>query len=274
MKLKGHLQKMRVSHDACAQYELVVEEKPYALMEHMGEYITIKYLGNIHCMACGVKTKTSFNQGFCYKCFQALARNDRCVMSPELCHFAAGTCREPEWGLAHCMKPHVVYLAWSSGLKVGLTKPGQIPTRWLDQGASYAVVIAETDSRYHAGLVEDYLKQFYADRTQWRKMLTGEPLGVDLLAEAKQAVVRIKKSKLPSEVIDNISYPDLEVYGYNYPVDEIGPIKSLNLEKLGEVSGYILGIKGQYLMLDTGVINLRKYTQYEVEIEIKPFAPD
>jgi hypothetical protein len=266
MEISGHLRKMNTSYADIIQYELVLDDAVYPLNDKIGQYIEIEFLGNINCQACGKKTKTSFNQGFCYLCFDRLARNDRCVMNPHLCHFAKGTCREPEWGLAHCMQPHIVYVAWSSNLKVGITKPSQIPIRWMDQGASHAVAICEVTSRYHAGLIEEYLSQWYSDRTNWRKMLSGEEITVDLLEKAHEAQSRIKQGDFPQQLRDGLKLLDLDLHEIEYPLDLVGPIKSLSLDKQRVVSGYLLGIKGQYLLLDTGVINIRKHGSYEVRV--------
>jgi hypothetical protein len=52
----------------------------------------------------------------------------------------------------------------------------------------------------------------------------------------------------------------------NFPVDCYPvKIKSFNLDKQAEVAGILCGIKGQYLLLDTGVINIRKFSGYELE---------
>ena len=56
----------------------------------------------------------------------------------------------------------------------------------------------------------------------------------------------------------NIRYPVLQ-----YP----DKVKSINLDKTPEFSGQLLGIKGQYWMLDGDrVINMRKYAGYELSI--------
>ncbi len=268
MEIVGQVRKMHVKQGDIVAYEWVTHQESFNLNSHIGQHIELSWAGKIICQACGRQTKTSFNQGFCYPCFTKLARNDRCVMSPELCHFDQGTCREPEWGLSHCMQKHIVYLAWSSNLKVGLTKPSQVPTRWIDQGASHAVAICEVKSRFHAGLVETYLKAHYADRTNWRKMLAGEALDVDMLEEAEVAIARIKNSDLPTEVKEGLTFLSVQMTDIHYPVPFQGPIKSLNLEKEGRIHGHLLGIKGQYLLLDSGVINIRKYTSYEIKITL------
>ncbi|WP_153944945.1 DUF2797 domain-containing protein, partial [Acinetobacter baumannii] len=70
----------------------------------------------------------------------------------------------------HCMIPHYVYLALSSGVKVGLTRKNNEKKRWVDQGAVRAIPIAEVPTRKMAGELEVYLTQYVADKTDWRKM--------------------------------------------------------------------------------------------------------
>jgi len=139
MTVTGNLEKMRVQHAAPVLYALPVGDKSVALNPLLGNKITLRYTGEINCIHCGRRTNKSFQQGYCYPCMQKLARCDICIVKPELCHFHKGTCREPEWGREHCMIQHIVYLAVSSGLKVGITRHTQVPTRWIDQGAVAAV---------------------------------------------------------------------------------------------------------------------------------------
>ena len=44
-------------------------------------------------------------------------------------------------------------------------------------------------------------------------------------------------------------------------------IVSLDLEK-APITGILKAIKGQYLILDTGVINIRKFTGYKVNVSL------
>ena len=57
------------------------------------------------------------------------------------------------------LQPHVVYLAYTSGIKVGVTRKSQVPTRWIDQGATSAIEIVEVPNRYLAGASEVKLKR-------------------------------------------------------------------------------------------------------------------
>lgn len=135
----GPLEKMRTELAAPVAYALPLGDRQVPLAEHIGSLLRIEFLGVITCSHCGRRSKRSFGQGYCYPCFQRLAQCDTCIVKPETCHFHLGTCREPDWAVTACMVPHVVYLANSSGLKVGITRSTQVPTRWIDQGATQAL---------------------------------------------------------------------------------------------------------------------------------------
>ncbi|HSC74710.1 MAG TPA: DUF2797 domain-containing protein, partial [Pseudomonadales bacterium] len=171
-----------------ASYTLPLGDARVPLNEWIGKKIRLHFTGVIRCTHCHRKTKTSFNQGYCFPCFKALAQCDSCIMSPEKCHFHLGTCREPEWAETHCRTDHIVYLANSSGVKVGITRASQMPTRWLDQGAIQALPIARVADRYLSGLLEVLCKDFVADKTDWRALLRGDAALVDLVASRDQLV--------------------------------------------------------------------------------------
>ena len=250
-------------------YWLSLGEQKIPLNTFLGQRIQLEFSSAIACTHCGRKTKKSFSQGYCYPCFQSLAQCDRCIMSPELCHFDQGTCREPAWGESFCMTDHVVYLANSSGLKVGITRATQVPTRWIDQGAIAAIPFARVATRQQAGLLETVLKQHVADKTNWRTMLKGEQAAIDLLAARAELLDLVASEMLELQDrfgIQALQASDAPLLSISYPVRQY-PVKitSLNAEKNPNVSGVLQGIKGQYLILDTGVINIRKYTGYEVK---------
>jgi hypothetical protein len=271
---RGALSKMSVQLGASeqpVQYGLRVGEQDVPLNPLIGQRLRLEFLGEIFCSHCARKTKKSFSQGYCYPCFTKLAQCDTCMMSPERCHYAAGTCREPSWAEQFCMTDHVVYLANSSGVKVGITRASQVPTRWIDQGASQALPIVRVATRQQSGFVEDLLRTQVADRTNWRAMLKGEAPSVDLRQVAEQILAVCAEGfgelqqRFGLQAIQQLS--DAQVLEIRYPVS-LYPAKvtSLDLEKNLVVEGTLLGIKGQYLIFDTGVINLRKYTAYQVAI--------
>ncbi|MEC9340326.1 MAG: DUF2797 domain-containing protein, partial [Pseudomonadota bacterium] len=253
-------------------YALPLDGAPHPLNRCLGAELQLAFDGEVFCTACGRKTTKSFNQGYCYPCFRSLAACDICIVRPERCHYADGTCREPEWGASHCMQPHVVYLALSSGLKVGITRQGQIPTRWIDQGAVRALPILATASRHLAGLVEVALAEYVSDKTSWQRMLKGDPEPLDLVDECRRLLdrTRTRIDALNETFRGGIRYlPDARVTAIDYPVMRYPDrVKALNLDKTPVVRGRLIGIKGQYLILDSGVLNVRKFTGYRVALQV------
>lgn len=274
MIFQGHLRKMAVAVEAeQAQYAIRLDDQNIPLNDHIGKTIRIEHTGEIHCIACGRKSKKSFSQGYCYPCMTKLAQCDSCIMSPEKCHYDRGTCREPQWGEENCMIDHVVYLANSSGIKVGITRHTQIPTRWLDQGAGQAIPIARVATRHLSGMVEVIFKQHVADKTNWRTLLKQDAADLDLAAKRDELfeICHEEISELQMEYglqAVQLIY-DGDVNNFNYPVTQYPTkVSSFNLDKDPVAQGKLMGIKGQYLILDSGVINLRKYTSYLVKVEI------
>jgi hypothetical protein len=269
----GNVRKMKTRLEQPVQYSLPLGEEEVPLNQYLGQSLQLEYRGRINCIHCDRKTSKSFNQGYCYPCFKRLAQCDSCIVSPEKCHYAAGTCREPEWGEANCMIDHFVYLANTSGIKVGITRGTQVPTRWMDQGATQAQPIFRVDTRHHSGLVEDLFKNHIADKTNWQAMLKGDAEPRDLEAERQRLVVECRGdiqrvrgefglqaiTELKAERETRIDYPVLE-----YPTR----VKSFNLDKNPLVEGTLTGIKGQYLIFDTGVINMRKYGGYHLALSV------
>ncbi|ENB9665723.1 DUF2797 domain-containing protein [Pseudomonas putida] len=269
---RGSLSKMAVSLQApVVQYSFCLDDTQVPVNPLIGQRLRLEYLGAIHCSHCGKRTKTSFSQGYCYPCMTKLAQCDVCIMAPEKCHYDAGTCREPSWGEQFCMTDHVVYLANSSGIKVGITRATQLPTRWLDQGASQALPIMRVATRQQSGLVEDVLRSQVPDRTNWRALLKGDAEVLDLPAIREQIFdacadgLRELQGRFGLQAIQPL--PDAEVVQMKYPVEAYPKkIVSFNLDKDPVAEGTLLGIKGQYLIFDTGVINIRKYTAYQLAV--------
>lgn len=276
---EGHLRKMQVTlpdrlPDTVAtpvEYQLPLDDQRLPLNAHLGKVIRLQHKGAIHCVHCGRRSNKSFSQGYCYPCFTKLAQCDICMVSPEKCHYDQGTCREPEWGEQHCMADHIVYLANSSGIKVGITRESQLPTRWIDQGAVQALPIFRVKTRQQSGLVEDILRQHVADKTNWRTMLKGAIVPADLPAMRDTLYDRCDKGLIELEErfglqafqrIENVEPVDIEYPVLEYPTKVV----SHNMDKNPLVEGTLMGIKGQYLILDNGVINIRKYTAYHVEV--------
>jgi hypothetical protein len=235
------------------------------LDDHLGEGVVLEFSGRIRCVACDGATRRSYGGGYCYRCFSTLARCDLCVVSPDRCHYHLGTCREPAWGESFCMSEHVVYLANSSGLKVGITRAGHEHGRWMDQGAREALVILRASTRRDAGLAESAIAGQLPDRTDWRELLAGDAPPVDL-AEQRERLRARRDLDLPA----GVSWTEGAAGSFSYPVLSYGaPLKQLHGEPAQSLAGNLLGVKGQYLLLSTGVFNVRRHQGYEVTVSFR-----
>jgi hypothetical protein len=260
-ELKGNLNKMLSKATDPVEYHLPIGDERIALNPLIGKKAEIEYTGKIHCKACGSKTKKSFGQGYCYPCFMSVPETAPCILHPEKCEAHKGIYRDKAFAENHCLQAHYVYLAVTAGLKVGVTRQTQIPTRWIDQGAVKAIKLAKTPNRHIAGLIEVSLKKHIADKTSWQKMLKND-IETDIkLREEKEKA----KSLLDADFKKYLTF-DKKITKINYPIKEYPKkVTALNLDKTATVSGTITGIKGQYIYFDTEkVINIRKFGAYEV----------
>jgi hypothetical protein len=264
MRFQGSLQKMSTELNNPVDYFLTLGDQKIHMNDLINKDISITYLNEIHCIRCGRKTSKSFHQGYCFPCFRTAPETDDCILRPEMCRAHEGISRDMEWSKNHCLNDHIVYLAISSGLKVGVTRIAQVPTRWIDQGASYAIKIAQVPNRYTAGIIEVNLKKHFADKTNWRNMLVNK---IDLetnLSEQKNKAKDLVKKEFVKFFID-----DNEIVEVNYPVIEYpDKVNSVNFDKEQSLEAKLLGIKGQYLIFHDGrVLNIRKHGGYEIELE-------
>lgn len=263
---EGNILKMTSVLDRPVRYQLPMGDEKVEMNALLGKKIRFSFDGQIHCIATGEKIKKSYNQGYSYKAFTSLARCDLCIVKPELCHYHKGTCREPKWGEENCFAPHVIYLAISSGLKVGITREKQVPTRWIDQGAVRALPILKVASRRDAGMIETAMKEQVDDKTNWRKMLQNErPLEMEDLVAVREGLFESF-----ADLIDDYEGEDLDeqVVEIEYPVKSYPEkITSLSFDKNSVIEGELQGIKGQYLIFDSGVVNMRKHQGYWLKLE-------
>jgi hypothetical protein len=257
--VRFYLDSLSIEHAEVERYQLGALDLNAAL----GSTVRIRFTGRKACTACGREVKKLFAEGYCYPCFTTLAAADTCIVRPHTCHFARGTCREPAWGKAHCLIPHVVYLALTSGVKVGVTGAHKTLKRWADQGALEAVVLARTPDRLTAGMIEHALSRHLADRTNWRKLLTGEPAPVDLAAARRDAHALVPES-LRGHCTDDTPSTSLR-----YPIRRyLAKARSVNAEREPVVSGILEGLRGQYLLLSDRALNVRRYAGWEIELDV------
>lgn len=277
MQLLTSLKKMKtkLNSEGIAEYALSLasdtETEAKMDLNHLLEKtISMKFTGAIHCVACNRSIKKSFNQGYCYPCFQNLAECDMCIVKPELCHYDEGTCRDKDFANKYCNIPHSIYLSLTSSVKVGITRANNEIHRWIDQGAVKAQRLILVKRRKYAGLIEAELAKTMQDKTDWRKMLKNEYTDADLFSLSLEILPQVK------DLIQNLELNDAEILNspaaavdISYPVKEYPKkLNSFNLDKKAELEGILLGIKGQYLIFDTGVINIRKFAGYQVSLNI------
>lgn len=265
MIASGNILKMKSQLGDVVTYHLPIGQELLLMNQFLEKKICLDFTGEINCIDSGKKIKKSYGQGFSYESFMKLACCDVCIVKPELCHFDKGTCREPDWGKENCFQPHVIYLSDTSSIKVGITRHSQVPTRWIDQGASRALPLVSVDNRLISGQVEVELKSMFNDKTNWRNMLKGLTCDEDL-EELKEQVFEEF-----GDLFDDMGAEEIEdgVLDIKYPVVEYPTkVTSLGFDKNPKVEGTLLGIKGQYLIFDIGVINMRKHQGYKINISV------
>ncbi len=265
MRINGILRKMHANmHGETPHYFLRVGDEEVDINSYIGKEISLEFTHEIFCIKCGRKTYKSFAQGFCYPCFQTAPETEECVFKPELCRAHVGVARDMNYAETHCLIPHYVYLADTGALKVGVTRSTQIPTRWIDQGAERAVIIAETPNRYTAGLVEVDLKTHMSDKTNWRKMLMEHSVTDVPILEKAESIHSLLSESLRSYLVSSV-----DIHQISFPGRACdGKISSLHFDKQSVVHGVLKGIKGQYLIFDENkVINIRKFGGYHIIFE-------
>ncbi|MBT3385032.1 MAG: DUF2797 domain-containing protein [Prolixibacteraceae bacterium] len=265
MQYEGNIQKMRTEIANPVGYFLPIGENEIEMNSLIGNKIQMNFSGQINCISCGKRTKTSFHQGFCYNCLQTAPEASESIIRPELSKSHLGIARDIEWAKKHDLVDHIVYLAVSSEVKVGVTRNNQIPTRWIDQGASFAIKLATTPNRHIAGVIEVFLKKYFTDKTNWRAMLKNEISRNTNLLEEKEKVIQL----LPSELQKYLD-PDNQITKIDYPVLQFPQkIKSIGFDKLPIIEGILKGIKGQYLIFNNEmVLNIRKHNGYFLNINL------
>jgi hypothetical protein len=265
MLISGNITKMRSEFADTVRYFLPLGEDELPINALIGKEISMKFDGLINCIACGKKTKTSFGQGFCYNCLQTAPEASETVMRPELSKAHFGIARDMDWAREHDLIDHFVYLAVSGELKVGVTRHHQVPTRWIDQGATEAIILAKTPNRHISGVIEVYLKNFFSDKTAWQAMLKNKTDRKYNLQEEKLNALHL----LPAE-LQQYFHNDNQIWKINYPCSVYPEkITSVSFDKDPEISGILAGIKGQYLIFSDGrVLNVRKHSGYWLEINV------
>jgi len=264
MQYEGVLTKMQAEHGTPIQYYLVFEDSFLHVNQLLGRDFEINFMG-FKCLNCSKKKKI-YRTGFCYDCFYSIPQAGDWIMRPELSTAHLGIAdRDLDYEQRAQLQPHVVYLAAASDMKVGVTRKTQVPTRWIDQGASWAIPLIEVPNRYLAGITEVALKDHFSDKINWKKMLCNEVSPIDLIAKRSEV-----RELLPDEVKEFYETTAEKLYTLEYPVLEYPKkISSLNISTTPVFSGKLAGIKGQYLIFADGtVFNVRAFEGFVVQINV------
>ncbi|MCK0189531.1 DUF2797 domain-containing protein [Arenibacter sp. F20364] len=264
MQYQGVLRKMETELADPIQYYLIFNGDFINLNQVLNKELSISFI-KYQCLNCG-EDRPIFRQGFCRTCFYETPTAGDWIMRPELstAHLDKED-RDLEYEKKVQLQPHIVYLANSSNIKVGVTRKSQVPTRWIDQGAHEAIEIVEVPNRYLAGVTEVALKEHIGDKTNWRKMLTNDVEDEDLVEYRNKLKKYIPEEAAPYYIESNTE-THLEFPVLQYPIK----VKSLNLEKTPNYSGVLKGIKGQYLIFeDNTVFNVRGSEGYVVGLDVR-----
>lgn len=262
--MKITLSKMKTKLQEPIEYILKTPDTSISMNGLLNKKISLQWNGIISCRKCDKRTKKSFGEGFCYNCFISAPEASPCILKPELCEAHLGKGRDIEYEEKNHNQPHIVYLAATDKVKVGVTRETQVPTRWIDQGAHQTIIIARTPNRYLAGVIEVALKAVYSDKTNWRSMLKNIINDSIDLEEEKWSCCDMLPTDLQQYFTEDDSILTLKFPSKDYPEK----IQSLNLLKQAFFEGVLTGIKGQYLIFDNQtVFNVRRHTSFEIELD-------
>jgi hypothetical protein len=264
MNYEGVLTKMQTENGSPIQYYLIFENDFLNVNQLLDKKISINFM-RYQCLNCGLQKKI-YRQGFCYDCFYLIPQAADWVISPEKskAHLNIEE-RDLEFEKRVQLQPHVVYLANSSSVKVGVTRKSQIPTRWIDQGAHEAIEIVEVPNRYLAGITEVALKDHLSDKTNWRSMLKNDVKDENLI-DWRNNLKQFIPEEAAEYYLENNAETNLQFPVLKYPEKP----KTLILEKSPFYEGVLKGIKGQYLIFDDDtVFNIRGNEGYVVSIVVK-----
>ncbi len=252
---------MKTGFDGGVRYWLKLDSEIVAeITQLVGQRMELTWTGGINCVNCGKSIKKTFGEGFCYDCFSNAAAASPCIIRPELCEAHLGKGRDVTWEQENHNQPHFVYLAQTNGIKVGITRESNIPSRWLDQGAWKAIVFAKVPYRRLAGEIEVELKQYISDRTDYRKMLT------NMRGDENMVELAITLGSFLPSHLQGYLLRDQKLHEFEYPVLQYPQaVNTIKLESEPFIDSTLMGIRGQYFLFEDGrALNIRKYSGYEV----------
>ena len=252
------------AHYVLPLYDVLTPTGTCPMNPLVGGTVALRFAHAIHCIASGKQITKTFGEGLSYAAWRTSPAAVESIVRPELSRIHEGIAlRDAAWEDAHHNQPHAVYLSTTSAVKVGVTRTANVPSRWIDQGATEAILLAETPYRQLAGLMEVALKGHFVDRTAWRAMVQNRSAGDDLRTRKEEALALLPAVYTPffcpDDTVTHIAYPVLQ-----YPAR----VTALKLDATPAFTGTLTGIKGQYLLFADGhVLNVRAHAGYRVHLE-------
>ena len=232
--------------------------------DFVGKHITVRDTGKRLCRVCGKETESIYDKGSCLTCFKTSPRCDICMVKPELCHFSKGTCRDEVFAKNRCFNDQYVYFSITNDLKVGYMSKGNKPQRWVDQGATKAIIFANLPDRKMAGDLECRISEFEKDKTNWSRMLKGESVEIDLKLVKRKWSEILKDEKWSKFITNDLQEMRLEFPVMRYPEK----LSRIRLDKTPTFDGVLLGIRGQYLIFRDRVFGIRSHEGYVINLEV------
>lgn len=270
MEIVGNLRKMSTDLvDGQAKYRLRLCDvldplESIDMNDLIGQEIQLEYQGYYNSVLSGEKMNKPFGEGLTYKEFMESPQASPSIMRPELSEIHNGIAlRDYAWEVEHHLKPHYVYISLTSNYKVGVTRATNMPYRWIDQGATQAVVIAEVPYRQLAGLIEVELKQHIGDKTAWQRMLKGQVEDNRSIEDVREELI----NKVPADY-ELYLQRDNPIVNIDFPLEQHPEkVKSIKIDKVKTLTSKLKGIKGQYLIFSDGVMNIRNQSGARVAVK-------
>lgn len=259
-----------------AQPGVPIHQRPdLSLSELVGTEVRVTISEDQYCTQCGELTDNSP----CLDC-AGEPPHTTCVMHPAT-HCAYKDCPYPDYKQRSCSHTHLVYLAATDRIKVGISRESRARCRWAEQGASHAIPIARAPNRKAAGIIEKAIGEEWPQRRrhEWYQPMENsvERLTDDALATASL----IPKKLQPCYFWDNSDRQDVcdavvDVPSIEAPaLDQRLTTNQYSLSTGESREGRVLGIRGGLLATDSFVANLKSHSSHVLTIETNdPFFED
>jgi len=237
----------------------------------VGESLRVTLHEEHVCANCGEKLSES-KYSVCYDCKQRPPFT-QCIKTPGT-DCTNADCPFPDYKRDACDHTYVVYLVTKGDVKVGISRSDRRLQRWAEQGASHAIVVAETPNRKSAGLIEEALSDRFETQSSssWYEPRTSP---VEDLVEATRTAPEyipddsrlyacLTLNDLDETVIADrvVSIPHRAT-----GVDHAHGVTRPELAVGDSGEGTILGVRGSVILTNSFALNLKKRQGYCATIE-------